>query len=315
MPDVVSVPLIVAAFVGGIALVVAATDRLVDALLGLAGALGLTAFTVSAVVSGMEAENVAVGLAAAARGNAAVALGTAYGGAMVMLCWALGLGAVIAPLRVRLPRTAVLLLPLSALAAGLPAWFAVTPRWTGAGLLAVFVVALALLARAARRHRFLAVAAADEVATGRSLSRVIGWTAVALLLLAVGGDVVAWGAGGLVSALGLSAGFVGMVLTPLGIEAEEIVRQVVPARRGRPDIAAGNAVGTVLWFLLFNLGLIALVVPVAVPPRVRLLDWPAVVVAAVVACAFLLRGRVGRLEGAVLLGIGLAYAAAQLALR
>jgi len=309
-------PLAVAAFALGIAVVVAATERLVDGLLGIGLALGVAPFVVSAALSGMEVENVAVGLAAGARGSADVALGTAYGGAVVLLCWALGLGAMVAPLRVRLPRVPVLLLPASAVAAGLPAWFPATPRWTGAVLLIAFAAALALLVRASRGHAFLH----HEQVTGSaeeppSLRWVIVWTLIGLALIAAGGDLVAWGADGLVRTLGLSAGFIGMVVTPLGIEAEEIVRQVVPARRGRPDVAAGNAIGTVLWFLLFNLGLIALITPVSVPARVRALDWPTLVVAATLASAFLLRGRLGRREGALLLAIGLAYAGLQLVVR
>ena len=117
------------------------------------------------------------------------------------------------------------------------------------------------------------------------------------------------GAEGLVSTIGLSAGLVGMVITPAAIEAEEVIRQVIPARRGYGDVSAGNAVGTVLYFVLFNLGLIALLTPVTVPDRVRLLDWPFLVLAAALAAAFLLRGRVGRLDGALLAGLGVLYAA------
>lgn len=65
-----------------------------------------------------------------------------------------------------------------------------------------------------------------------------------------------------------------MVLTPMAIELEEIVRQAVPARKGHPEVSAGNMVGTLLYFVLFNLGLIALVAPVGVNRSTRPLDWP-----------------------------------------
>ena len=35
---------------------------------------------------------------------------------------------------------------------------------------------------------------------------------------------------------------------------EEVIRQAIPAREGRPDVSAGNLVGTVIYFVLFNLG-------------------------------------------------------------
>src|SRR5262249_6562844 len=54
---------------------------------------------------------------------------------------------------------------------------------------------------------------------------------------------------------------------------------------------------------------IALLTPVAVDPRVRLLDWPALVLVTSLAALFLARARVGRVEGAVLLGAYAVYAA------
>ena len=65
-------------------------------------------------------------------------------------------------------------------------------------------------------------------------------------------------------ALGLSALLVGMVITPAAIEVEEVIRQAIPAREERPEISAGNLVGTLLYFLWFNLGLISVLVPVRV---------------------------------------------------
>ncbi|MBJ7593793.1 MAG: hypothetical protein JF886_02855 [Candidatus Dormibacteraeota bacterium] len=53
----------------------------------------------------MRPKNIAVGLAAGSRGDAEIALGTAFGGAIFLVCFALGLGALIAPLRASLPRT------------------------------------------------------------------------------------------------------------------------------------------------------------------------------------------------------------------
>ncbi len=300
----------VVAFVGGIVIVVAATERLLGGLVGIADAAQVAPFVASTIISGMEAENVAVGLAAGSRGAADVALGTAFGGAIVLLCWALGAGALIAPLRVRVPRGVVLLIPGAALLAGLPITFAETPRWAGLVLLGAFGLALAFVVRMSRDHAFVDDAEFRETRKARrTLRSAVGWTIVGLALIALGGELVAAGAQGLITALGLSAGLIGMVVTPLAIEAEEIIRQVIPAREGYADVSAGNTVGTVLWFLLFNLGVIVLLTPVVVPDRVRLLDWPALVVVAAVAAAFLWRGRVGRVEGTVLVVLGIVYAA------
>ena len=99
-----------------------------------------------------------------------------------------------------------------------------------------------------------------------------------------------------------------MVITPAAIEAEEIARQAVPAQRGYDDVSAGNTIGTLLYFVLFNLGLIALLTPVTVQARVRVLDWPFLVASAVIVAVLLVRGRLGRIEGAFLAILGLVYA-------
>ncbi len=263
------------AFVAGVVVVVASTERLLDALVGLARAARIAPFVAAAILSGLEAENVAVGVAAGSRGASDVALGTAFGGAIFLICVALGLGALIAPLRVRLPRGVVLLMPAAAVVAGLPILFVRTPRWTGAVLLMAVALSVAYLVIASRDHEFLSAGDSEErVDKSPSILSLAMITAAGIAAITVGGELVAYGAQTVIHVAGVSAGLIGVVVTPAAIEAEEVIRQVVPARRGRPDVSAGNAIGTVIYFLLFNLGLIALLTPVSVPPYVRILDWP-----------------------------------------
>jgi cation:H+ antiporter len=104
----------------------------------------------------------------------------------------------------------------------------------------------------------------------------------------------------------------GMVITPAAIELEEVIRQAVPARAGHPEVSAGNLLGTLLYFTLFNLGIIALVAPIPVLHSVRVLDWPFLMLATAVAVAFLMRGRIARVEGAILLALYAVYVALHL---
>jgi cation:H+ antiporter len=302
-------PLAVIVFAGGVLLVVLATERLLDGMVGLATVARLAPFAVSAVFSGMEAENIAVGLAAGSRGAADVALGTVFGGSIFVVCAALGLGAMIVPLRVRLPRGVLLIFAATPVFAGLPLIGATTPRWTGAVLLLLFLGAMAWALRISRHHRFMESEEVDEAAEERRpLWQVLALTAGGIALITAGGELVASGATRLIADVGLGAGLVGMVLTPIAIESEEVIRQVVPARAGRHDVSAGNVVGTLLWFVLANLGLIALVTPVHVPRLSRAIDYPFLIAASWLATAFLARGRVGRMAGATLVALAVVYA-------
>lgn len=300
--------LALAVFAGGVVLVVAGADILVDGLLGLATRLRISPFFASAVLSGLEAENIAVGLAAGWHGDADVALGTAYGGTIVVVALALGGGALIAPLRLRLPREVSILCVLAAVLSGLPLLFVTTPRWIGAILVVAGVVLLGRLAVVVPRPE--RPPDDDRGSSPRPFPVSVALAVGAVAVITIAGNLVASGAERLVAAAGLSASLVGSVVTPVAIEAEEVARQVVPTRRGYPDLAAGNLVGTVLWFCLLDLGLVALVTPVRIPTHVRTLDWPACVVLVAVAAAVLARGRVERRHGALLLSLGLATVAA-----
>ena len=304
-----SVVFSLALFGVGVALVIWATERLLEGLVGLAWLLRVSAFAVAAILSGFEAENVAVGLAAARRGADEVALGTVFGGAIFLVCVALGLGAVLYPLRVRLPRGFLVLMAACPPAVGVGLLGGTTSRLAGAALLAAFALAVAYLVVASRHHRFLESEEVREAGEKRrSYKEAAGLSVLGLAVIAVGGELVTVGAEGIVSALGLSALLVGMVLTPAAIEVEEVIRQAVPAREARPEVSAGNLVGTLLYFLWFNLGLISLLAPVRVDPQVITFDWPFLVAVTLLATLFFARGRVGRIEGAALLSAYALYA-------
>ncbi len=288
-------------FVGGALLAVFATERLLEGLVSLAQIVRFSAFAVGAVLSGLEAENIAVGLVAGGRGAAEVSLGTVFGGAIFLVCMALGLAALLFPLQVRLPRGVLALFALSPLLAGLALLGPVTPRWTGVILLLAFAGAMIYLVRASRHQQFLlSKEVAESQEKQRPLWKAVALTVFGLVVIGIGGVMIATGAQQLIAALGVPALFMGMIVTPAAIELEEVARQAVPSRRGRHDVSAGNLIGTLLYFVLFNLGLIALLTPVRVDSLVLRLDWPVLVLVTWIATAFLWRGYVGRVAGGVL---------------
>jgi cation:H+ antiporter len=130
-----------ALFAVGVVIVIWATERLLEGLVGLAGLLRVSTFAI-AVLSGFEAENVAVGLAAARREAAELALGTVFGGTIFLVCVALGLGDLLYPLRVTLPRGFLVLMAICPLLVGVGLIGGRTSRPAGVVLLVAFVVAI-----------------------------------------------------------------------------------------------------------------------------------------------------------------------------
>ena len=302
-------------FLVGAVAAIWATERLLEGLVGLARLTSLSTFAIGAVLSGFEAENVAVGLAASLSGGggAPIALGTVFGGATFLICVALGLGAVLYPMQVRLPSGFLVVLAVAPVLPGLALLNLPFGRFAGATLLAAFSAAMFYLIVASRGHTFLE---SDEVREAAEESpawpRALGLTAIGVIAVTVGGMLVAQGAQRIVATLGVPALLMGMVVTPAAIELEEVVRQAVPTREGHPEISAGNLVGTLLYFVLFNFGVIILVAPVTIDPSIVRLDWPFLIGVTWLATIFLARGKVGRLEGGLLLAAYAAYVALHL---
>lgn len=286
----------------GVALVVAGADVFFRGLLALAARLGLPAFVVTVVLSGFELENLAAGIAANAKGLPGAAAGTFLGGTTFLAAGVAGLGALIAPMRSRLPLPAL----AWTAAAPLPLLFfardGTLSRLDGGLLVLWFLVALAGLARSGR-----SLLAAEPVEARR---RPLVLLLAGLGVLTLGGELLGEGLRKAVSRFGVSATLLGNTAVAASVEAEELARVALPARRGRPDVALANVLGTVVHFIAFNAGVIALVQPLRLDDATLELHLPATLVATAALCALLaLRGGLGRVEGAVLLTLYGAYLA------
>jgi cation:H+ antiporter len=109
--------------------------------------------------------------------------------------------------------------------------------------------------------------------------------------------------------LELSGTTFGMTVLALAVSIEELARELPAAARGHPEITFGNVVGSVFAFFLFNAGLIALVRPVAVTPRVLGFYLPVCLATVILIGALMMRRRVGRAAGVILLLCYVAFAA------
>jgi cation:H+ antiporter len=287
------------ALVAGIVLVVGAADMFVDGLLGVGRRLGVAPFVLTVALSGFETENLAAGIATNAKGLPGAAAGTFLGGVVFLALAVAGLGGLISPMRVELPRrfaawTAVAPLPLLAVAVD-----GRISRLEGLLLVAWSGVALVGVARSGRR--FVA-GEGDETRERHPVARLVGGLAV----LTGGGWLLGEGLRTVVRHLGISPTLLGNTALTASVEAEELARVAVPARRGRPELALGNISGTVIHFAAFNAGVIALIKPLPLDHDTTSFYLPAAAVSpAIFAGVLIARQRLGRIEGA---GLLLAYA-------
>jgi len=185
-------------FAGGVLLVVWASERFLEGLVGVGALVGVSTFAISAVLSGLEAENVAVGVASGAEGLESLALGTVFGGAVFLVCVALGLAAVVFPLRVRIPRQLLIIFAATPVLAGVGILTPTLQRPVGVVLLIASVAAMAGLLYFGRNQvRFESEALEEVEESPPSAIRAIIATLLGLVALTIGGELVAKGAEGI----------------------------------------------------------------------------------------------------------------------
>ncbi|WP_299332809.1 sodium:calcium antiporter [Haloplanus sp.] len=135
----------------------------------------------------------------------------------------------------------------------------------------------------------------------------VGIAVVAAVGMTVGSELAVSGAEDLLALLGVTGLAFGATVMSFIASLEELFLTVEPVRRGRPEIGVGNVVGSMLFFVSANVGLIAMVRPLDTTGTVLTVHWPFFFLALGVVTVAFLRGKVGRPTGVVLLGAYVAY--------
>ncbi|GLZ45124.1 sodium/hydrogen exchanger [Actinomycetospora sp. NBRC 106375] len=131
---------------------------------------------------------------------------------------------------------------------------------------------------------------------------------LALAGLIAGALVAGQGTDGILREFALSGTVFGVTIATLALSLEDIFLTVEPQRRGAPEIAVANIVGSVVFSVTGKLGIILLVGgAIVVTPDVVGWHLPALVLMTATAAGFLATGRVRRWHGIVLLALYAAY--------
>lgn len=297
----------IVAFGGGLWLLVESVEGLVKSLRAWALAAGLSGVLVGALVLGFDVESTAAGVAATLDDLPGTALGASVGSAIFLMTVGLGIAAIIAPFAVRPPPAL-----LAAAGAGTALSIALAAdgelsRLDGGLLLAAFVPLVAAVIRF--RPEAQEIAPEDRGPPPDRLPlRILG----GLAGLLVGAEILVFGTERVVSELELSETVFGLLVVAAAVSFEEVVLEALPAFRGFPELSVGNALGTVVFLLTGSLGVIVLARPIDVPAAVTSYHLPALGASVLLGGALLARGRLGRLEGALLVAAYGAYAAGAL---
>jgi cation:H+ antiporter len=141
------------------------------------------------------------------------------------------------------------------------------------------------------------------------------WTGSAVLtggglgLVYLGATLLVAGGGRLVDITPLSAGFIGAAVVGILVSLDEVLLEVLPIRRGEPELATGNLFGTLAAFTTGVPGVAALVRPLVLDGAAAAAFLAVALLYFVVGTAFLARGKAGRLLGGTVLVIYAAWLA------
>lgn len=232
---------------------------------------------------------------------------------MVAIALALGVAALLAPMRFQQAPRQVLAVPVAAVALlGALALDGVLSRVDGAVLTAGYGVTIGYLIWLSRRG--LTIEASGEVAKAMGQAERLGklksttLLVVSIAMVIVASEILVTGATDLIARFGLSQTLIGMTVVALAISIEELARTVPAALRGHGEISLGNVIGSVLAFFLFNAGLIALAAPVPINTPTLQFYLPVATAAVILISALLLVRRLPRWAGALLIAIYIGFA-------
>jgi cation:H+ antiporter len=291
----------------GAAVLYAGAEAAVRGAAGLARALQIRPFVLGALLFGIDLEGLGAAVAASARGQTALSVGEIVGTVLFLYGAAFGVALLLSPSPVPSPRPILVLAPGLHLVAGA---FALADRYVsraeGVLLVLAYVAYVGLLLRTGRHPSRATEIEREAEQAPRSGLRSALLTIGGLVVVAAGAAVLVTGGSRFVVASGLAAGFVGAAVLGVLVSLDEVLLEVLPIRRGTPELATGNLFGTLPAFAAGVLGLAAVVRPLDVDSAAATGYLAMAVLYAVVAMVFMAWGRAGRWLGGVLL---LSYAA------
>ena len=305
----------------GLALLLFAADYLVRGAVALARQSGVSPLIIglTIVAVGTSAPEFVTALAASLSGASDMAVGNVVGSNIVNMLLILGIAAMIRPINVRakvIARDAMMVVGATALfvAIGVTGGY---NQWQGSLLLFCLFGYLYLTYRAER------VANNQEALHAREADDVGGvpgrpWVAVVFLVggmlgIIVGAKLLVDGGLGIAQAFDVSRTIVGLTLIAIGTSLPELAIVIVASWRGHSDIALGNVLGSNIFNLLGVTGGVAMITSLDMPVEIMSFDiWVLLGVTILLLPLMITENKISRLEGRLLVGLYIAYLAAQL---
>lgn len=299
----------------GFVLLVKGADFFVDGSSSIAKKLKVPELIIglTIVAMGTSAPEAAVSISAALRGSNEIATSNIIGSNLFNLLVVVGVSALILPIKVN-KKVITRDLPYSILAAlvllvlGL-LFTSVIGLWSAVILLILFAIYIWWTINDAKKERAQLSETSEAESGEKELSTVrsIIYMVVGLAGIIWGGDFVVDSATKIAADFGLSETLIGLTICAVGTSIPELVTSVVASRKGKSDMAIGNAVGSNIFNILMILGCSALFAPLPIHSQSYIDITILIVVSLLVLVFAATKKKVNRVEGTVMILIYVAY--------
>ena len=272
------------AIIVGLALLIWSADKFVEGAAAMARLLGVSIMIIGITIVGFgtSAPEIVVSIIAVLDDTPDLAIGNALGSNIANIGLILGVTAILVPIPVasRLFKTEY---PLLLLATAVMAWSLYDLSLDivdGFALLGLLILCLMQLIREHRRHPAeyaREMHESEEMVHEMKMPAAIGWLTLGLLVLVGSSKLLVWGASGIASSLGVSDLVIGLTIVALGTSLPELAASITSLKKGTPDLAIGNVIGSNLFNSLAVIGLPALLTNFSIDESARSRDLVVVV--------------------------------------
>jgi cation:H+ antiporter len=320
---------------GGILLLTACTEKLISYLARASLNMKMSLFALAIVFTGFEFDDTILALVLSSGGLEQAALGTALGTGLAIIGITLAVAAIIKPFPVDLPTDYIVIFGLAPLILVPFVLLGTLTFVHGVILTAFFVFSFAYFI-VRERQRDIPVFRNTELGQELEDLRTDGGMArpnsveeipedhllgdlansgivwIGLSLLALAGIVFAamlleGGSEVVIEGFGIEETVFGATFLTLVLTFEDIMLTIEPVRRGFPEIGVGNVIGSVLFSVTGNIGVIMFLSEVDISSSVLTFHLPAMIIVTVLAAYFFYEGAMKRWHGALLGGLYVAY--------
>ena len=269
----------------GLALLVWSADKFIDGATSIAMHLGVSTMIIGITIVGFgtSAPEILISIIAVIEDTPDIAIGNALGSNIANIGLILGVTALITPLPIA-KRVLRHEFPLLMIATAVMTWC----LFDGAldiidGLLLIALLCLMMwyLVKSHRQHPG-ADWGESELTGGdvedMSLLIALGWALSGLIIMVGSSKLLVWGATEVAHAFGISELIIGLTIVALGTSLPELAASIASIKKGEPDLAIGNIVGSNLFNSLAVIGIPATITSFNIDRLAVTRDLPVVIV-------------------------------------